>query len=243
MSGLEMVTGVGGRGVGTRASVGPGVLASHVTPENTREARELAREIEKLRADVATVMGLLSEIRSGVAGFDTRVPRNLSALADALLAGSPPPDPEKPSTPGTAGLSRSELETRRTALELRRKELERAITDRSHELKSAVTEILRNATMNAESDLADLVREQVAALHVAVDAAYSLQPRISKEPLPDGWRQEKFLASPMMAREKTTRDDPWSSPMIVDFSSGGGIPGEVEGFRRAVKELVGVCPL
>ena len=219
---------------------GPGVLASHVTPQNTAQARELAREIEQLRADAARVEGLLSEIRTGVAGFDAQVPRNLSVLADALLTGGPVPT-VAPSANGP--VPRAELEVRRTALELKRNDLERTIAERTFELKRAVQDILAAATMSAANDLADLVRDRVAALHVAVDAGHSLHPRIANEPLPNAWRREKLLAPPGLDRSKFAREDLWSEAHLVDFSSGAGIPGEVEAFRRAVKTLVGICPV
>lgn len=223
--------------------VTPGSLASYVPADAWEALREKVRKIESAKAEVARVIGKLSEVTLALAGFDSARPKDAARLADALLAGEPiAPEPEAAKPEGLASLGREALLAAKAGLQSKRQDLESEITWLAGQLKQEEAGLLRNVLKVISNRYLALIKEEVVPLHVLIDGAHALLTNKLGVALDvHGWRGERLMAPPYTDATNLPTEN--GTRWVATFTDGAGIPGIAESWRRAVKAALGVTSL
>lgn len=220
--------------------VAPLSLASFIAPEKWEALRELSRLVDERNADVARVVGKLSEVEYALLSLDARRPKDASRMADAVLKGEAVVEEAAPTPEGLATMGHEALSAAKTGLQQKRKQLEGEVAWFTSQLRTAEVELLQEAAKAASNQYVSRILSEVAPLHRVIEAAHTLGSTKRDDPFPLGsWRSEKMLAPPMADDRRLIRHDAWSDRLVVDYSSGVGVHGAVEAWRRAVKVAVG----
>lgn len=222
--------------------VTPLSLPSFVPPANWESLREWARKIEEVKGKAAEVVGKLSEVEMALRGLDARRPKDSARAAEAFLAGKTlAPEPEAKAE-GLAAMGRESLQVVRDGLQAKRAELESSLEWTRGRLRGAEVDVLRAAVAAASNQYCDRIRDEVAPLHIAIDGGAGLLSAAMRDMTSTEFRREKFLAPALADRSKTIPTEIYG-PLVADFSLGGGVPGVMETWRRAVKAACGIASL
>jgi len=129
---------------------------------------------------------------------------------------------------------------------LRRKkiDLEAEIEFVQRQAKIEESKILEEALRTACTRYAELVRNEVAPLHLVIEAGASLLAPI-KGSLMDfhAWRGVRFVAPPFQDVKDLVPGDYSIPDLLASFTSGAGLSGAKDAWRRAVKAACGVSSL
>jgi hypothetical protein len=227
--------------------VEPGDLAALVAPGRWEPLREIRQKREASLALVATIAGKISEIEEILRGLESRRPRDVSRLADQILAGEAvTPDPEPLAPVGLATLGREQLTAARAGLMQKKTEAESEAAWLARQAKIEEAKVLEEALTEAGNRYAKIVRNDLAPLHVLIDAGSQILSGAKSHPVLDtaGWRGLVFPSPPFLD-PRGLLDGPYGSgvKLLAKFDSGAGISGVSEAWRRAVKAAVGVNSL
>jgi hypothetical protein len=223
-----------------------GDLAALVPPERWEQLREIRQKREATLALVATIAGKLSEVEEVLRGLESRRPRDVSRLADQILAGEPvaaEPEPEKPQ--GIAAMGREQLTAAKAGLQLKKTEAESEAEWLGRQARIEEAKILEETLTTAAARYADIVQGELQNLHVIIDAGSALLSGTKSHPVLDtaSWRRVRFLAPPYTDGRKLASTDTLHLKVLANFESGAGVSAATESWRRAVKAAVGISNL
>ena len=211
-----------------------GDIASFVGVEAWATAQGIAKEIDTVRANLRLIVEKLEE--TSLAQFERGMRRvvDVNRMAEEALKGQVPQE-DPPVTPqGLAALSGQALADLKSGLDQKQREATDRISWLEGRLKAAVKDVCRLAMENIATKYGALLAE-ARQLRPLLDGG----EQICRDIIAGDWRRETWLAPRVGKMDRFPGPAFSGSHYLADFSTGAGLVGAVEGWKKAVKAATG----
>lgn len=217
--------------------VTPGSLASFIGPEAWGPVRELARDLDTAREDLKRIEAKIEEVKDAIYWKGARRVVDVHRMAEAALRGEVPRE-EQPAAPlGLAALSGQALADLKAGLLGKEREARDHVTWLEGRLNATSRDLARDALVRVAERYGEIMGD-AARLHTLLDAGQEI---VGRGVVPQGWRQEKFLA-PTLGKMARLPDDLGAMvdhSYVARFDKGSGIAGIRDEWLAAVKAATG----